>query len=271
MPYAAPRTLHSRDFRPSGVSAGDRVHVVGAGNSAADVAMSALRAGAEVWLEWPRVPWLVPRFVGTVPTDAVSLDLDRVLVSVRGLTSQRRLAALSAGSAARIAAVEHGAMPRGLPYQGPTITGDCIASLLHERERVFLCPVHGRRPMFDLTVLCTGYLRPNGPTGLGRDGIERDATGTVSTSHPGLYFVGDVNTESGGFDLYSRMAGVVAAFISARQADVERHATYLHALAGWSPDLCWGLRRPSSTSTLMYAQALGQALDELRAMLPLTA
>jgi amino acid transporter/NAD(P)-dependent dehydrogenase (short-subunit alcohol dehydrogenase family) len=62
---------HTARYRTASELAGKRVLVVGAGNSGAEIACEAARAGAQVSLSIRRGHRVVPRYVGGVPTDAV--------------------------------------------------------------------------------------------------------------------------------------------------------------------------------------------------------
>ncbi|MGE3065762.1 MAG: flavin-containing monooxygenase [Hyphomicrobiaceae bacterium] len=65
--------LHSRDYRHPRQLRDRRVLVVGAGNSACDVASDAIHGGSEVFFSWRRGYWFVPKFMLGFPThDVVS-------------------------------------------------------------------------------------------------------------------------------------------------------------------------------------------------------
>jgi hypothetical protein len=260
---AAGSWVHSRDFAPRSIRSGDRVCVVGAGNSCADVAVSAYRAGAELWLRWRGVPWLVPSFLDGCPTDTLPLDLEGIPTCMWGAATQHQLAVKAMPSTRRVAEIAGEAMPTGLPYESPTITSDRLLALLLDRDRVHLAPLHAPPPPVDLTVYCTGYAKPRGITGLARQGIGLDPTRVISTSLPGLFVVGNVSTEGGGFGIFSRMAQVVSALAVTQIRDSRQYHRTLARLAVWKPNLLWGLRRPSPTSALVYSQALLHALDRV--------
>jgi cation diffusion facilitator CzcD-associated flavoprotein CzcO len=85
--------VHSKEYRPAQISPGDKVCVVGGGNSASDVAVSAYRAGAEVWLKWRSTPWFIPSYVGGRPIDTIEPLLAGVPRQLHGREVQRQLAA----------------------------------------------------------------------------------------------------------------------------------------------------------------------------------
>ncbi len=63
------RTLHSHDFKRAEPFRGERVLVIGGGNSACDVAVETARVAARVELSWRRGYWIVPKFGFGVPAD----------------------------------------------------------------------------------------------------------------------------------------------------------------------------------------------------------
>jgi Flavin-binding monooxygenase-like len=261
---AAPQSwIHSRDFTPRSIRSGDRVCVVGAGNSSADVAVSAYRAGAEVWLRWRGVPWLVPSFLDGCPTDTLPLELEGIPTCMWGAATQHQLASKAMPTTQRVAGIVGDTMPAGLPYESPTITSDRLLTLLLDHDRVHVTPLRASPPPVDLTVYCTGYAKPRGTTGLARPGIGLDPTRVVSTSLPGLFVVGNVMTEGGGFGIFSRMAQVVSGLIVTQLRDRREYHRTLARLAVWKPDLLWGLRRPSPASGLVYSEALLYALNHV--------
>lgn len=67
----AAQYLHSHDFKRAEPFRGKRVLVIGGGNSACDVAGETSRIAARVDLSWRRGYWIVPKFLGGVPTDHI--------------------------------------------------------------------------------------------------------------------------------------------------------------------------------------------------------
>ena len=63
------RLLHSHDFKRAAPFAGQRVLVIGGGNSACDVAVEVSRVAARTDLSWRRGYWIVPKFVFGQPSD----------------------------------------------------------------------------------------------------------------------------------------------------------------------------------------------------------
>jgi hypothetical protein len=63
--------LHSHDYKRAAPFAGQRVLVVGGGNSACDVAVETSRVSARTDLSWRRGYWIVPKFLFGRPSDTI--------------------------------------------------------------------------------------------------------------------------------------------------------------------------------------------------------
>jgi hypothetical protein len=67
----AGRVLHSAEYKSPGVFAGQRVLVIGCGNSGADIAVDAVHHAASVDLSVRRGYWFVPKYIGGRPADTI--------------------------------------------------------------------------------------------------------------------------------------------------------------------------------------------------------
>jgi Flavin-binding monooxygenase-like len=65
------KTLHSKDYKRPSDFAGRRVLVVGAGNSACDIAVEAAREGLETWISIRRGTHFLPKTIFGVPTSEI--------------------------------------------------------------------------------------------------------------------------------------------------------------------------------------------------------
>lgn len=65
------RYLHSHDFKRAAPFEGQRVLVIGGGNSACDVAVETSRVSTQTDLSWRRGYWIVPKFLFGVPSDHI--------------------------------------------------------------------------------------------------------------------------------------------------------------------------------------------------------
>lgn len=238
--------IHSRGFRPEEIRQGESLRIVGAGNSAADVARSAYRAGAEIFLDWRTTPWFLPRFIGETPAEAVPLQVEASPPHLRGREVQRQLASRAESTARRFEELSDGRRPTSLPYEGPTIIGDELLTLLGgEGEGVQLYSERQAQVDFDLTVLATGYTTNNGNTGDWLSDIPRDSSGLVAYGYPGYYSMGGVVAERGGFWLFSLMAEAVAELVDDRLRAIKKRAgSRSMPLKGTDADVLWGMQVP---------------------------
>lgn len=250
--------VHSKDFRGRELREGERVLIIGGGNSAADVALCAMRRGAEVWIEFRTLPWLLPRYVRGEPWDRVARPLGGGLGD--GLELQRSLAHDAADSMVRLRRLAGGPGPEALPYASATIVGMDLLEALERREGAHLAG--GADPHFDLTVFATGYLGPDLLLEPRFGRVQLDPTATVAVSHPGLYFAGRLITEAGGFGTFSHAAAAIARLIGRDAENGHRPGVP----ASWRPDLLQGMvPAPGARQRLVYSRALVCALAALGA------
>ena len=205
--------MHASAYRNPDMFAGRRVLVVGAGNSAADIAVDLVRGGAaRVWMSIRTPPQIVPRTVGGLPMQTVAV-------------ATRALPAWVGDSIVRAAQkLVHGDLTRhGLPSPRETVStqfrrGDVVpvidvefvrrlrageleavaAVREFEGDRVVLAD--GSQVSPEAVVAATGYRR--GLEGLVGDLGVLDARGLPVTGAPesdlrGLYFAGFTNPLSG--------------------------------------------------------------------------
>lgn len=69
--------IHSHDFKRAGSFAGQRVLVIGGGNSACDCAVETSRVSARTDLSWRRGYWIVPKFLFGKPGDHLHNEATR--------------------------------------------------------------------------------------------------------------------------------------------------------------------------------------------------
>jgi cation diffusion facilitator CzcD-associated flavoprotein CzcO len=188
--------IHSVSYRRPDKMKGRRVLVVGAGNSAGEISVELLRAGAEVTLAVRSGAPIVPRELMGLPTQYVA-----VLLSPLPKAVVRRVTAV----------IGRLRGPRVLPLpplrecQVVPLIGLALADALRART-IALRPGltqftssgvqfgDGREEPFDLVILATGYRAALGCLG---DLIRVDSCGfasrrdrIVSADQPDLYFVG---------------------------------------------------------------------------------
>lgn len=156
--------MHSHDFkRVTDAWRGKRVLVIGAGNSACDVAVETARVAAKVCLSMRRPQWFLPKFVFGMPVDVYAARFPWVPVRLR-----RRVF----GWVLRL--LQGSYKDYGLPVperpvgtQHPTLNSDLLDFIRHGRvePRPAVRALHGeevefvdgRREAFDIVCACTGF------------------------------------------------------------------------------------------------------------------
>jgi cation diffusion facilitator CzcD-associated flavoprotein CzcO len=157
--------IHVHSYKEPDVMRGKRVLVLGIGNSATDLAVEASRNADATFLAMRRGAWIVPKFVGSTPTD----ELAPALLSRLPLAVQRFLLSRTVKKAAGVP-TDYG-LPEPdhkLAEAHPTVSSDLLPRLGHgdiEVKPNIARFAGGRRVEFtdgtaeeiDLIVYCTGY------------------------------------------------------------------------------------------------------------------
>jgi hypothetical protein len=200
----AGRMLHSHEFKRAAPFAGERVLVLGGGNSACDVAVETARVAARVDLSWRRGYRIVPKFAFGVPTDwlhnwiAENMAFVPRAVRTWGL---ERLLDLYVGTNER-----YGLPPSDHHFTEthPTLNSELLDGIRHGRvrPRPDVARFEGRRAVFvddsaeeyDSVVACTGFriTHPFLPKHVAdfSSGPVPLYLRMLPASQPGLYFIG---------------------------------------------------------------------------------
>jgi hypothetical protein len=119
------KTLHSKDYKRPSDFDGSRVLVVGAGNSACDIAVEAAREGLETWISIRRGTHFLPKSMFGIPTDRFDVWFLPVFVQKRML---KLLLALTVGPNQRygLPKPEHDLFDRH-----PTVNSQLLYALKH--------------------------------------------------------------------------------------------------------------------------------------------
>jgi hypothetical protein len=156
--------MHSHDFkRATDDWRGKRVLVIGAGNSACDVAVETARLASKVCLSMRRPQWFLPKFLFGVPVDVYAARFGWVPTRLRqrlfGITLK-----LLQGSYKNYGLP---APTRPAGTQHPTLNSDLLDFIRHGRVKP--CPAvkalhgddvefdDGTREAFDIICACTGF------------------------------------------------------------------------------------------------------------------
>jgi cation diffusion facilitator CzcD-associated flavoprotein CzcO len=158
------RYLHSHDFRRADDSYRDqRILVIGAGNSACDVAVETARIAKDVQLAVRTPQWFVPKFVFGMPSDMLSERMKWLPSKLKQWAMTRLLRTLQ-GPYARYGLPENTAP---VLSHHPTANSDLLDFIRHGRitPRPGVRAFHGRevefddgsRSEFDIVCACTGF------------------------------------------------------------------------------------------------------------------
>jgi putative flavoprotein involved in K+ transport len=223
------RVMHSVEYRRPDAFVGQRVLVVGAGNSAGEIAAELARAGARVTVAVRTGAVVVPREIAGIPIQYFSL-----IVGALPRGAGRATAALMA----RLSALLRG--PAVLPAPPPTncphvpIIGFHLVDAIRSGQIQVRGGLEAFTPSgvrfsdgseadFDTVLLATGY---RAAVGLARGLIELDACGfarrrnrVASFDQPDLYFVGHNYSIQGGLFNIGRDAALAARQIGNRHRE----------------------------------------------------
>ncbi len=229
------RIMHSVDYRRPEPFAGQRVLVVGAGNSAADIATELARAGTDVTLAVRSGATMLPREIAGIPIQYFGLALASLPPPIQQLAMTTfQWAARISGGAGPLPSARPGQCPR-MPVLGTPLSHALRTQAIRLRGRVAALTATGARfdddgvlPI-DTVILATGY---RAAVSLLGDLVRRDECGfperrerVVSTNQPDLYFVGHRYDLRGALYNIGRDAALTAALIKSTLNDGRRTPT----------------------------------------------
>lgn len=160
----AGRFLHSHQYKKAAPFAGQRVLVIGGGNSACDVAVETSRVSARTVISWRRGYRITPKFIMGKPADVVGEGIRWLPLGLRNWLSDQILNLL-------IGKNERYGLPPATDRFGathPTINSELLYKIRHgkvhpkgEIARLEGHTVHfhdGSREDFDVIIACTGFV-----------------------------------------------------------------------------------------------------------------
>lgn len=161
--HFAGRMLHSHDYKNSAPFAGQRVLVIGGGNSACDVAVETARVSARTDLSWRRGYWIVPKFIFGKPSDTIAAGSNWLPRAFRMRVNEILLRLMQGSN------TQHG-LPEPDHRFGathPTVNSELMYALRHghiaprsdiarfDGNTVYF--TDGTHADYDVIVACTGY------------------------------------------------------------------------------------------------------------------
>ena len=258
---------HSVSYWSADEVRGKHVVVVGAGNSAVDIACDAARSAASVSLSLRRGYWFVPKFIGGRPTDTVFRDQQGLPDWIHPPNTEALLELL-------VGRPESFGLPKPdhAPFSShPIMNTEVLHHLGHGRikarpsiERVepgIVVYDDGRREQANEIILATGY-RASVP--YLADGILDFEGGNrphfwMRLFHPtyrNLYGLGFVETNSSVYGLFELGAELIAAHILAGfNGNPARDAFDAEIESGREPDLTGGMARICSGRHVGYVDS----------------
>lgn len=258
--------MHSMSYKNAKLFEGKRVLVVGAGNSAVDIAVDAAVAANEASISTRRGYWFFPKHIGGVPFDCFAIN------SVSSQETLQQFLDLHVGDVSRVGF----GSPDHAPLEHHPILNDQVlhhmshGDLVHrpEIERFDGSTVRfvdGSFQDFDMILWATGY----------RDKVPfiADEHCRVSSAdddndlflwmfhrrHPHLMVLGPANLAAGGYWGLSASADLIANHISDHAGNPERWSRFRTVINGPEPDLTGGFDYYQKPGHLNYVNAA--ALD----------
>jgi len=260
------KQLHSMEYKKADLFAGKRVLVVGAGNSAVDIAVDAAVAANEAAISTRRGYWFFPKHIGGVPFDCFAIN------TVSTQQTLRTFLDLHVGDVSRVGF----GSPDHAPLEHHPILNDQVlhhmshGDLVHrpEIERFDGSTVHfvdGTAQEFDMILWATGYLD--------KVPFIDDEHCRVSSSdgdndlflwmfhrrHPNLMVLGPANLAAGGYWGLSAAADLIANHVRDHAGNPERWDRFRTVIHGPEPDLTGGYDYYQKPGHLNYVNAA--ALD----------
>ncbi|MDG4825357.1 NAD(P)-binding domain-containing protein [Asanoa sp. WMMD1127] len=265
------KQLHSHDYREPAQLAGQRVLVVGGGNSAMDIAADAAQVAERTILSLRRGVWVVPKYLFGRPSDTLNGALAKRLPwRLRQVVSQATLRLAAGDPRARgLPAPAHGFLQDHPTLSDLLLTrvghGDiAVRGAIAGADGAVVEFADGRRDEVDLVVWCTGYraeipfLDP--PAAGDRVPLYRHV---FHLDEPGLFLVGLMQSTGAALPIVEAQARLVAAHLAGDHAlptPAEQRADRAARLR--RAHQRWGDRR--TAMRIDFDAYLALAADELR-------
>ena len=257
---------HSQTYKSAEEFRGKRVMVVGAGNSAVDIAVDAAVAADRAVISTRRAYWFFPKLIGGVPLDCFAIN------SVSSQERLRRFLEIHVGDVGRVG---FGTPDHPPLAHHPILNDQVLHHLSHgdlvargEIERFDGTTVRfadGTSEEVDLIIWATGYLDrvpfvDAEDCRISSNDNENDLfIWMFHRRHPHMMVLGPANLAAGGYWGLAASADLIANHIRDRQQDPPRWQRMRGIVEGPEPDLSGGYSYYQKPGHLNYVNAA--ALD----------
>ncbi|GAB3468729.1 NAD(P)-binding domain-containing protein [Kineococcus endophyticus] len=263
--------VHSNTYRNADDLRGQRVLVIGGGNSACDIAVDAARTADRVVISMRRGYWFIPKHVLGRPSDVFAAGGPHLPMRVQQFLFGRALTLLH-GKPSRWGLQDP---DHKLFETHPVLNSNLFLALQHGdvEPRPGIRSVQGRTVTFtdgrsaevDTIIAATGY-RHRVPYAQRYFGDEQHPDlylTAFSREHEGLYGIGFTETNSGAYKHFDAFAQMIASHLEDKRSNPQRYAEFQQFLRTDRPDLSGGIRFDASPRHQGYVDA--DALSAYRA------
>lgn len=220
-------TIHTLHYRSPELLRGQRVLIVGGGNSACDIACDAAPLAAQVWLSMRRGYHFFPKHIAGIPADQFSARLRHQVDADVAVSTIEKMLRSMVGDPVRFGLPK----PDHRPFESNPIVNTQVLHFIAQGDvqpvtdvaSVVGTAVHlidGRRIQPDVIVFATGYKHrvPLLDAVRGRPGWTGDLIlNTVPVNLNRVYVTGLFETDGSAFPLLSLQAELIAACASQRR------------------------------------------------------
>ncbi len=257
---------HSQTYRCADEFRGKRVLVVGAGNSAVDIAVDAAVAAERAVISTRRGYWVFPKLIGGVPLDHFAIN------TVSDQQRLREFLGIVVGDVSRIGFGE----PDHLPLARHPILNDQVLHHLSHGDLAARPEIEsldgslvrfadGSAEELDLIIWATGYrdeISFIAPEHCRVSAVDEDndlCLWMFHRRHPNLTVLGPANLAAGGYWGLAAAADLIANHLRDQDRNPDRWKAFREVVEAPEPDLSGGYRYCQRPGHLNYVNAA--ALD----------
>lgn len=268
--------MHSVDYRDSASLSGERVLVVGAGNSGVDIACDAAFSAKEAYISMRRGYHFVPKHLFGMPADVFGSQSDWMPTKMQQLIFSGMLRMLN-GDLRRLGLQKP---DHKVLSSHPILNTQLLHYLQHgdikampDIQRLAGNTVHfvdGRSVEVDKIIMATGYQWkvPYLPDQFfeWKGGRPQTFMKIFNSDHPSLFVNGFVETNGGAYKLFDDMAYLIAKTIETQIKDSKKAALIQRYIEGQEPDLGGQVNYVKSDRHIGYtnSNAYQKALKAMR-------